>query len=151
MMANILILQERPAPDTALRRSLQIYHHLIVVGTAEDAFKVLQTRSVDLIISSVHLEHSDVFDFLKKVKQNANTSHIPFVCFCSSLSRVASLQHALVANVAEILGSEYLALGNFQRSADKFDLEALRGAIEGCLMRGRTIDRMDPANIAMDR
>jgi DNA-binding response OmpR family regulator len=132
-MARILILQEEPAPGRALRKSLQAHHELIFVRSAREGLEQAASCNPDLIISTVHLEHDDLFAFLLAVRNERRFDHIPFICFCASLSRWAEVGNAAIAKAGEALGADaYLPLQHF-RQGEGFDLEAIRQAIESHL------------------
>lgn len=132
-MAQILILQDAPAPLQALRKSLGLHHDLIFAASSSEAMNVLQSRRVDLIISRVHLEQNSVFEFIKMVKENTQLSNIPFICFCGRRTEVAKTLDHVLAKAAETMGVDrYLVLDHFCAEQD-CDFDKLRAEIEDCL------------------
>ncbi|HEY9871285.1 MAG TPA: hypothetical protein V6D08_19145 [Candidatus Obscuribacterales bacterium] len=132
-MARILILQEEPAPGRVLRKSLQDHHELIFVRSAREGLEQAVRCDPDLIISTVHLQHDDLFAFLGAVRSDRRFDRIPFICFCASLSRWAEVGNAAVAQAGAALGADaYLPLQHF-RQGEGFDIDAIRQAIESHL------------------
>lgn len=132
-MANILILQEGTGALEELQRSLAV-HHLLFVPTAEEAMTTLGSGSpVDLIITRVHLEESNPFQFLHLVKGDARYAHIPIVCFSGRLTEQARLLDPTLAQSALVVGADsYVSLEDFC-SAEGCDYGALQKAFEAAL------------------
>jgi CheY-like chemotaxis protein len=78
-------------------------------------------KSIDLIISAVHLEHDgSVFDLLKVAKGNPSTSHIPFVFYCARSSKFARSVRDGLQIAARALGADkYITM-------EIYDLNQLR-------------------------
>jgi CheY-like chemotaxis protein len=133
MSARILILQEQPGPAKALQESLGSRHKLVFAETPEQAMRILREGSIDLIIARVHLEKSNVFDFLKAVKHDAKFHSIPFVCFCGRRSATARALDPILARSSRALGADkYLSVEDF-RCGLHYDFDKIREAVESCL------------------
>lgn len=127
-MARILILQEMEQNIVNLKEALSPRgHELVVVNRELQALQTLQTQRIDMIISAVYLENSDVFDFLKAVKHHEAWSQIPFVLYCSAISSFARSVRGGLKIAAESLGADLYV------TMEKFDPILLAQQIEGCL------------------
>ncbi len=113
MTIRVLVLQEKPENIANIELSLPDCD-LVHVGTVDEALDRLSSE-VDLIVSAVHLEHDgSVFDFLKLAKENPETSHIPFVFYCSQSSRFArSVRDGLQIAAMAIGADKYVTMETF--------------------------------------
>ena len=95
-------------------------HQISVVNSFVKAKTILVAEKIDLVISDVHLENGgDVFDFLRWIKKNKKTAHIPFVLFSSEPSPTAKILSDGVRTAARILGAaKYIEMDFFD--SDKF-------------------------------
>jgi len=89
-MARILILQEDPSWHSSLRRCLEPHHELVVIDNTTAAIEALRQERFDLVVSRVHFETQDVFQFLRERKGDAALSAIPVICFCGLRSPLAT-------------------------------------------------------------
>lgn len=129
-MARILILQEEPSWQAALRGCLEAKHDLLVVESRKIAIAALHNERFDLIIARVHLKGDDVFQFLRELKSDATLAPIPVICFCGLRSRMANLTRASVETASLTMGADaYLAIEDFCLG-EWCDLERMRTAIE---------------------
>jgi PleD family two-component response regulator len=132
-MAIILILQEGPGPLEALRKSLQEAHDLHFVSDLESAMSVLEHEKVNLIISRVHLEQGNVFDFIRHIKTDSRYKHLPLLCFCGKRTELAKTMDRSLAKAVRVFGADgYICLDHFC-SGDSCDFEGLRREIESVL------------------
>ena len=128
-MARMLILQEMEQNIINLEEALiPRGHELIIVDRELQALQRLHSTKIDLIISAVYLESSDVFDFLKAVKNNREWNEIPFVLYCSAISTFARSVRGGLKIAAESLGADlYITM-------EKFDPALLAKQVEECLI-----------------
>ena len=130
---RILILQESPGPAKALQQSLGSRHELLFVHNEPEAMEVLASQKVDLIIARVHLEKSNVFDFLKEVKGTERYRRIPFICFCGRRTNSARALDSILSRSSKVLGADkYINVEDFC-CGERCDYDKLRIAIESCL------------------
>lgn len=81
-------------------------HEVFVVDTFARALALLSIKTIDLIISDVHLENGgSVFDFLRAVKMGQQTSEIPFVLFSSQPTPMAKYLADGIRTTARHLGA----------------------------------------------
>ncbi|MDZ4834789.1 MAG: hypothetical protein SGJ27_13510 [Candidatus Melainabacteria bacterium] len=129
-MTRILILQDESSWNACLKRSLVGHHEITVTHTTADALRLLRSMEFDAVISRVHMEHDDIFRFLRTVKADPTLATIPVVCFCGIRSRAANIAHGAMERAVRTLQAKaYLALEDFCEG-DDCDFEALRAAIE---------------------
>ncbi|MBY0359026.1 MAG: response regulator [Candidatus Obscuribacterales bacterium] len=110
-------------------------HKVVAVKDFKQAISFLQSNSVDLIISDVHLENGgNVFDFLKWVRRNPSICDLPFVLFSSKPSPIAKYIEDGVRTAARIFGAtSYITMETFDadelcRQIDSLLTEANRAA-----------------------
>ncbi|HEY9790221.1 MAG TPA: hypothetical protein V6D22_07475 [Candidatus Obscuribacterales bacterium] len=133
-MAQILILEEEAGPAMPLRNSLQCHHQLHFVDDSLDAMRLLRTEKIDLIISRVHLDNSNLFEFIKTAKREPSTRNIPFLCFCEEETNAAKFLDGHVEHAAILCGADkYLVLERF-RCNNLYDFDVLRRTIEECMV-----------------
>ncbi len=133
-MATILILQEVPGPLQALRNSLEGKHELIFSSSMTDALESLRKHKVNLIITRVHLEETNVFEFITKVKEDEHLASIPLICFCGKRTAIAKVLGPHLAETVRVFGADkYVDLNNFCSGEDTCDFDRLRQDIEDCL------------------
>lgn len=130
---QILILQDGMAPAKILQQSLGTRHGLVFANGEDEALRVLASRTVDLIIARVHLETSNVFDFLKKVKSTEQYQHIPFICYCGRRTSSARSLDPIVSKSSEVLGADkYINVEDYC-CGEQCDYDKLRIAVESCV------------------
>ncbi len=133
MTARILILQESASEFRPLQKSLSGHHELVFVDSVRKAWGVLKTSKPDMIISRVHLQRGDVFDFLRSVRRDPSTAACPVILFSGLLNPRALALDEVLAKSALFLGADkYLKLSDFY-TGESFDFSALRQEIEECL------------------
>jgi hypothetical protein len=134
-MAQILVLQEEPAWQEALRRSLDEYHTLSVVSNTDEAVDALLLGNYDLVISRVHFETQSFHKAIMGLRAVCRPKDVPLVCFCGVRTAMGRAVNQVVSKIATTLGADkYIALDDFI-TGDKCDLEGIRVAIEDCLRK----------------
>jgi CheY-like chemotaxis protein len=117
LSALILGLIEEYENSNQVVKSLELLgHQVVVVDTYTKAMAILeQPNSITLIISDVHLENGgNVFDFLRWIKRNQTTSHIPFVLFSSRPTDMAKHLEDGLRTSARMLGAAmYISMHQF--------------------------------------
>jgi CheY-like chemotaxis protein len=133
-MGRILILEEAPGPMQALRKSLQGAHELQFAADPLSAIAVLEHEKIDLIIARVHLEQSNIFEFIRAVKEDNRYKEIPLLCFCGKRSKIARIMDENLAHATELFGADkYISLDHFCMG-DSCDFDSLRREIEVVLV-----------------
>jgi CheY-like chemotaxis protein len=114
-MAQILVLEEDIKQFEPIKQLLNSKGHTAwrVTKTAE-ALEFLNKYDLDLIISAVNLESSDVFEFLRCVKSSPNLNKIPVVFHCSEKRRCERYANNVITAAARALGArKYILLPEF--------------------------------------
>jgi CheY-like chemotaxis protein len=127
--ALILALHEDEKHSANVVESLEKSGHTVLLRkNFNDAIDVLKDTHVDLIISDVHLQNGgNVFDFVRWVKDNPETSQTPFVMFSSDPTPMAKFFDDGLRTSARLLGvALYLTM-------DKFDGEQFGQQINSLL------------------
>lgn len=114
-MARIVVLQEIQANMKRVRRSLEpIGHQVIGFSSQPVAVAYLKDEKVDLIISAVHLDEGNVFDFLKWSRSHPTNQTTPFVFFCAEPTEFGKHVFGAVKTAGELLGvSKYILMDTF--------------------------------------
>lgn len=88
---TILCADDSPVQAIMLKRTLtQAGFQVITVKNALEAFEVLKTQKIDLIITDVNMPKMDGYEFCRLVKEDANLCRIPLI-LCTTLSDPANL------------------------------------------------------------
>lgn len=114
-MARIVVLQEIQANMKRVRRSLEpIGHAVIGFSSQTGAVAFLKEEKVDLIISAVHLDEGNVFDFLKWSRAYPTNQSTPFMFFCAEPTQYGKHVFGAVKTAGELLGvSKYILMDTF--------------------------------------
>jgi len=80
---RILIIDDSEELLLYLKEELDVIYKVITCNNANDGLRIALEQNPDLIISDVVMPEMDGFTLLKKVKTNANISHIPVVLLTS--------------------------------------------------------------------
>ena len=132
-MARILILQDEPSWNAALRSCLESHHKLVVVSQSSTAIGLLQRERFDLVISRVHFHSEDVFQFLREINCDPVLKHIPVVCFCGLRSQHANSANEVLNSATRLFGAKaYVSIDDFC-TGDSCNLEGMRRAIESAI------------------
>lgn len=133
-MARILILEEAPGPLRALRKSLEGRHELEFAADPLSALSIVKHKKIDLIIARMHLEQSNVFEFIRAIKEDNRYKEIPLLCFCGKRSEMAKIMDETLAHATQVFGADkYISLDHFCIE-DNCDFESLRREIEAVLV-----------------
>jgi CheY-like chemotaxis protein len=108
----ILVLFERTSDLAQIKRILaNPFYAYYAVNSMQNAFDLLQHRRIDLVISGVHLENTDSYEFLNRVKADEKLRHIPFVFVTLRRSDVARcVDHGLSLAARALGAAKYLSI-----------------------------------------
>lgn len=114
-MARIVVLQEMQANMNRVRRSLEPIGHVVIGFSSQSvAMAFLKDEKVDLIISAVHLDEGNVFDFLKWARSYPTNQTTPFIFFCAEPTQFGKHVFGAVKSAGELLGvSKYILMETF--------------------------------------
>jgi DNA-binding response OmpR family regulator/nitrogen-specific signal transduction histidine kinase len=88
----ILLVEDSKELRDFLRNSLQHQYSITEAANGKEALDHLQDSFPDLIISDVMMPGMDGIEFCRQVKENIETSHIPFLILSSRDSLAAQLE-----------------------------------------------------------
>jgi len=108
----ILVLFERASDLSQIKRILSNpFYAYYAVNSMQSAFEHLQHRKIDLVISGVHLENTDSYEFLNRVKADERLRSIPFVFVSLRRSDVARcVDHGLSLAARALGAARYLSI-----------------------------------------
>jgi response regulator RpfG family c-di-GMP phosphodiesterase len=94
-----VLVAAQPLAWRVLEQMLGDVAELVVTHTTADAFKILERERIDLIVSTIAFDDSQMIEFLQAVKGSNSTAHIPFLC-----SRVLGgvLRDSMVSRMREV-------------------------------------------------
>jgi CheY-like chemotaxis protein len=92
-----------------------------------DAFEILGQKPIHLIVSGVHQEESNSYEFLNRVKASPNWKEIPFVFLSLKRSQLANhVDHALALAAKALGATKYV-------SVDALSAAEIQAEIARCL------------------
>jgi len=108
----ILVLFERTSDLSQIKGILSnpfyAYH---AVNSMQSALEVLQRKRIDMIVSGVHLENTDSYEFLNRIKADEKLKSIPFVFVSLRRSDVARcVDHGLSLAARALGANRYLSI-----------------------------------------
>ncbi|HEY9791752.1 MAG TPA: response regulator [Candidatus Obscuribacterales bacterium] len=114
-MAQFLFLEENRRQFEQVKQCLQERGHKAwQADKAASAFDFLSQYGVDVIISAINLENSDVFEFLRRVKESEKLKKIPVVFFCADEELGQRYATAVITKAGKTLGArKYILLPQF--------------------------------------
>ena len=75
-----VLIAAQPSAWAVLKAMLGDLADLFPAHTTADAFKILERERIDLIVSTIAFDESQMMQFLTTVKRTNSTGHIPFLC-----------------------------------------------------------------------
>lgn len=111
-LSRILVLCEPNCGQSEIRNLLSSGDYsLIFAHRLSEAFEILGHEPIDLIVSGVHLEESDSYEFLNRVKASADWREIPFVFLCLKQTQLATyVDHALELAAKALGATKYVSV-----------------------------------------
>jgi len=76
---TILIVEDQSDMRRFIMDELETTYHILEAENGKTAIKILETYSVDMIISDIMMPEMDGFELCNEVKNNILFSHIPFI------------------------------------------------------------------------
>jgi len=101
-----------------------------VIGalSAEQAFRVIETRLPDLILLDVQMPEMDGFTACKLLKENPTTKHIP-VIFLTACTETADILKGFSLGAVDFVSKPFQAAELFARLRSHIELKHLRDAV----------------------
>lgn len=78
-VATILIVEDHAEISAYLSESLSGKYHVLTAANGQLGLEIVQTETVDLVLSDVMMPVMDGLKMCKAIKQNIQTSHIPVI------------------------------------------------------------------------
>ena len=125
---QILVLCERNCGQQEIEDLLSPGdYQLILVDRPCDAFAILGQKPIHLIVSGVHQEESNSYEFLNSIKASPVWQTIPFVFLSLKRSHLANqVDHALELAAKALGATKYV-------SVDALSAAEVQAEIAGCL------------------
>ncbi len=111
MLPVLLLIDDNEEILDFLERILQHKYTILRAIEGEQAFKLLETEAVQLIVSDVMMPGMDGFEICKKIKSNLEYSHIPVILLTaknSLQSKVQGLELGADAYIEKPFSKEHL-------------------------------------------
>lgn len=121
----ILIVEDNAEMRSYEQRMLQRNYNVLTAADGEEALKLLEGKAVDLIVSDALMEPMDGFELCKRIKDNINSSHIPFIMLT-----------ALTLDSAKIKGMESGADSYIEKP---FSMDYLLSVIDNLLRQRQSL------------
>ncbi|HRK74096.1 MAG TPA: response regulator, partial [Rhodothermales bacterium] len=101
--ATILLVDDQPELRAYLRRMLETDYQVLEAGDGEEATRLLQQYTADLVISDINMPQMDGFGLLKTIRSHPDWQRIPVILLTNR-----SAEEDMEAGYA-LLADEYLA------------------------------------------
>lgn len=88
---SILVVEDNKDMRNYIASILSEYYNVQEAENGEDALKILKNNSTDFIISDMMMPVMDGLEFSRRVKENFETSHIPFLMLTAKTSSEAEI------------------------------------------------------------
>jgi CheY-like chemotaxis protein len=124
---HILVLFERTSDIAQVKGILSNpFYAYYAANSIPSAFEILQRKQVDMVIAGVHLEYSDSYEFLNRMKADEQLRPIPFVFVSLRRSDVARcVDHGLSLAARALGAARYLSIDFNSRVEIQTEIENL--------------------------
>ena len=110
-LCHVLVIDDDKGMLDFLRRLLSKSYRVSVADNADEAFGMLDSEDVNLIITDVMMPQMDGFELCKFLKARKNYSHIPIVMLSAksdTASKIAGLEAGAAAYIEKPFSDDYL-------------------------------------------
>lgn len=76
---TVLVVEDNKDIRTFIKILLSNLYTIYTAKNGIEGLKIAKTKTIDFIISDVNMPEMDGYEFCRQIKNNINTSHIPFV------------------------------------------------------------------------
>lgn len=109
--ATVLVVEDELFLLAGLQELLEIYTgryrlHVLTAANGREGLEVLQNHRPDLIISDIMMPYMDGYQFLEKVRQNANWLDIPFI-FLTAKGERLDIHRGFLSGAEEYITKPY--------------------------------------------
>ena len=108
---TILVIDDDPEILSFVSKQLQNTYKIITATNGKEALDILETESVNLIVSDVMMPEIDGFELCKRLKNNINYSHIPIILLTARAtlqSKIKGIELGADAYIEKPFSTEYL-------------------------------------------
>jgi signal transduction histidine kinase/CheY-like chemotaxis protein/AraC-like DNA-binding protein len=91
---KILLVEDNKILRSLIADSLSTTYEVAEADDGEDAANIIRSTDVDLIVSDIMMPRKDGIALCREVKENVETSHIPFVLLTAKTGAESKLQGA---------------------------------------------------------
>ncbi|MDR0712216.1 MAG: response regulator, partial [Prevotellaceae bacterium] len=91
---TILLVEDNKILRSLIAESLVTTYDVVEASDGEDAANLIRSANVDLIVSDIMMPRKDGITLCREVKENVETSHIPFVLLTAKTGVESKLQGA---------------------------------------------------------
>ena len=110
-LCHVLVIDDDKGMLDFLRRLMSKSYRVSVADNADEAFGMLDSEDVNLIITDVMMPQMDGFELCKFLKARKNYSHIPIVMLSAksdTASKIAGLEAGAAAYIEKPFSGDYL-------------------------------------------
>lgn len=76
---SILVVEDNTDISNYIMLLLQDYYNIYTAKNGKEGLKISNNNNIDFIISDIMMPEMNGYEFCKHIKNNVNTSHIPFI------------------------------------------------------------------------
>lgn len=108
---TILVIDDDPEILSFVSKQLQKTYKVIAATNGKEALNILETESVNLIVSDVMMPEIDGFKLCKRLKDDINYSHIPIILLTAKAtlqSKIEGIELGADAYIEKPFSTEYL-------------------------------------------
>ncbi|MDR3187622.1 MAG: response regulator [Prevotellaceae bacterium] len=91
---KILLVEDNKILRSLIAESLATLYDVVEAADGEEAAELIRSADVDLVISDIMMPRKDGITLCRELKENVETSHIPFVLLTAKTSMESKLQGA---------------------------------------------------------
>ena len=89
---TLLIVEDNEELRNFLQRSLEKHYLTLTANDGIEAWKLIEKKAPDLVLSDVMMPNMDGFELCKQIKSNFETSHIPVILLTALSEKVNQLE-----------------------------------------------------------
>lgn len=108
---TILIVDDEKEIQEFLKDELSDEYKILLANDGREAYELILTSHVDLVISDIMMDKMDGLTLCKKIKQNVNTNHLPVILLTAkgkTEEQVEGMEHGADAYIIKPFNTEVL-------------------------------------------
>lgn len=110
-LQTILVVEDNTDLRQFIRVMLTPYYHILEADNGKDGYKVALNELPDFILSDIMMPETDGVEFLQLIRNNADTSHIPFILLTAKTdmeTKLTSLDYGADDYITKPFSVKYL-------------------------------------------